>query len=412
MIGILYQESDSVEAEIIEEDIQQVYEGHLQTLLVSASEVRKPPAAEPSWDDLLIVLFSADDFPEEMKEFISSYLGLRHLKCILPVNLDPNHRVPPAPISGIKAVPYDSGLRGESSRIAKRVGTMLGLRLRHQDNKIFISYRASDGTSIAKQVFDFFKENGFEVWLDEAKDEYDGEGKIPGGADVQEVIEQNLLQADLVLLIDTPKTRESNWIRLEINHANANLIPILPVCFREMKDHRRGPRLLSLKALQRWVEIVEYRDANDYIMNNDNLDKVLGELEAYLCDIFRRKLRIPEVARRQFLLHGFNWSSIDPTKHLYGSMKQLGNRLKRVIVSKCSIFDEVYTPALKFFVEHCFTLSPNYSLFIYDGEVLSDNEIQQICDQEKVRDCQNLIVLHHQEISILLASDFQRVSSC
>ncbi len=334
MIGILYQEKDTVEAEITAEDIQQAYEGHLQTLLVSGIEVRKTPAAEPSWDDLLIVLFSSDDFSKEIEGFISSYLGLRHPKCILPVNLDPNHRVPPAPISGIKAVPYDSGLRGQSSRIAKRVGAMLGLRLRHQDNKIFISYRASDGSNIAKQAFDFLRENGFEVWLDEAKDEYDGEGKIPGGADVQEVIEQNLIKADLVLLIDTPKARESNWIRMEINHANANLIPILPVCFRTMNDHLRGPRLLSLKALQRWVEIEQYRDANDYIMNNDNLDKVLGELEAYLCEIFRRKLRIPEVARRQFLLHGFDWAAIDQTKHLYESMKQFSKRFKRVIVSK------------------------------------------------------------------------------
>lgn len=411
MIGILYPENGKSEAEKIAQDIQQIYEGHLQTQLLFEKELLKAPETELSWDDLLIVLFSGLAPSKEAEEFINSYSRL-HPKSILPVNLDPNHRVPPVPISAIKAVSFDNSERGQASRIVKRVGTILGLRLRHPDNRIFISYRALDATLIAKQVYDVLKDNGFDVWLDEAKDEYDGEGKIPGGADVQEVIEQNLLKADLVLLIDTPKARESKWIRLEINHANAHLIPVLPICFRELNDRLKGPRFHSLKALQRWVEVDEYRDADDYVLNNENLDRILNELEVYLCEIYRRKLRIPEMARRQFLLHGFDWSVIDQTKHLYESMKQLDRRIKRVIVSKCSIFDEVYTPALKFFVERCFTLTPNYSLFIYDGEVLSEDEIQEICDQEEVRDCHNLIVLHHQEISVLLSSDFQRVSLC
>jgi hypothetical protein len=47
---------------------------------------------------------------------------------------------------------------------------MLGLRLQGRDGKSFLSYRASDGAAIAKQLYDYLLALGHRPFLDEARE--------------------------------------------------------------------------------------------------------------------------------------------------------------------------------------------------------------------------------------------------
>ena len=98
-------------------------------------------------------------------------------------------------------------------------------------------------------------------FLDEAK-EIDGEPSILPGSPVQKQIDEALEKANLVLLIDTPSAPASPWIKHEVDTADALLLPILPLCFRDKDDRKVGPRFPSLLALQRWVPI-QRPDATD-----------------------------------------------------------------------------------------------------------------------------------------------------
>jgi TIR domain len=86
---------------------------------------------------------------------------------------------------------------------------MLGLKLRRQDNRIPISYRAVDGTRIASQLDKYLSSLGYRVWLDEARDPIDNEPTILPGSEVQEEIRRALEVSNLLLLLDTPAAAES-----------------------------------------------------------------------------------------------------------------------------------------------------------------------------------------------------------
>ena len=71
--------------------------------------------------------------------------------------------------------------------------------------------------------------------------------------------------------------------------------------------------------------------------------------------------------------------------------------------SHCSVFDQIYTPALTRFCTFLKgTGRANYSLFIYDGELLAPPQLEDL-----VRGLdENVIILHHQELAALIDSNF------
>jgi hypothetical protein len=88
---------------------------------------------------------------------------------------------------------------------------------------------------------------------------------------------------------------------------------------------------------------------------------------------------------------------------MFKSRKKFSSRLDRTVHSHCSIFSQIYDPArarIKSFLQ---TQPPaNHALFIYDGDLLSDEDLQDYLDDD-------MIILHHQELSALLASDFTKL---
>ena len=358
---------------------------------------------DTSWDDLLIVVFNGEGFPEAGNRFITDFFSKRPRSALLlPVSVDPVTRKPPAAASGIKALPYLTGESVSEERLVKRAGAMLGLRLQSRDGKLFISYRAKDGTAIAKQLHAHFMSLGHQAFLDEAR-ELDGETRILPGTPVQQQIDDALSEANLVLLVDTPAAPESPWIKHEVDTADALLLPILPLCFRDKEDKKQGPRFRSLVALQRWVPFVRRKDLDDPPLSASQLDVIVDEAETYLCEIFRRKCRVPFIVEREFVSHGFAWKMLDKRLLMFESSKSQSARLKVTVMSHCSLFDQIYSPAIRRFNEFLKASGRgNFSLFIYDGELLSAPQLEEIVKNHS----EDVIVLHNQELATLLDSNF------
>jgi hypothetical protein len=85
--------------------------------------------------------------------------------------------------------------------------------------RIFISYAAEDRPS-AERLAHLLAEHGFTVWWDR---------KIPLGSVFDQVIEENLAQADCVLVLWTASSVQSRWVRAEASEAAAReaLVPVL-----------------------------------------------------------------------------------------------------------------------------------------------------------------------------------------
>lgn len=406
MIVILHNTANKILAETLKSDILDAFKNHVSVMAMPDSEVGSWPWNEEEWNDLLIVLYDNNHFPEEANEFVSSFLQKRpDTALILPVSLESEYPVPPGSISAFKALPYDKDDHITSKRmIISRAGAMLGLRLQGRDTKIFVSYRAQDGRDIAQQLHDHLITLGHKPWLDEAK-ELDGFTKILPGQPVQIEIENALDEASLLLLIDTPASPESKWIKAEVNIADAKLIPILPIVFRSDSDHKKGPRFRTLLSLQRWLDVSFNEPPNNTVLSPLDLHNIVSELETYLCEIFIRKCSIPFKVKKNFLNSGYDWNALNESLSVYKSQQQHSSRLRTTVHSHCSIYSTIYPPSFKRIKEFFLTLPhATHSLFIYDGDLLADEDLSELSDIET-------IILHHQEISALLASNFTKLGN-
>jgi hypothetical protein len=404
MIVLLFEPRFADDAATIAENIAVAFHENVQIALIEAVAGCCWPSAS-NWDDLLLVLYGGNIFSRDGNAFIDEFLRLRGRHALLlPVAMDINNRKPPLAAEKIKALPYDGLSKGVNGLLVKRVGGMLGLRVQGRDSKIFISYRESDGALIADQIYSHLESLGHSPWRDQAV-ELDGDTKILPGTAVQAQIDEALSNASLVLLIDTPMAPESQWIRHEVDTADSMLIPILPVCFRDSLDTKRGPRFRSLLALQRWVAIDNHDADNALPLSEAQLNVIVSELETYLCEIFRRKCRVPFIVEKEFLQYGFDWTIKDKPLFMFGSLKN-GGRVRTSVITHCSIFDQIYKPSMIRFRKFInVSDKTNYSLFVYDGDLLSDIELRDLLEQQD----DDVVVLHHQELSSLISSNFSNL---
>lgn len=399
MIAILHNEACGEIARRVQNDLVETFRDHVSVALILDSAL-PPWSGDPEWNDLLIVIYDDSLFPDEVNEYVKAFLANRpNTALILPVAVNCKFPVPPGAASDYKALPFDNNSLGTEGRLIRRVGAMQGLRLQGRNTKIFISYRAADGKQIAEQIYGHLNTLGHKPWLDEAKD-LDGNTKILPGEPVQHEIENALGEASIVLLVDTPESCNSKWINEEINTANGMLIPILPVVFRPQGDKKKGPRFRTLLSLQRWIDMTFADAPQQTILSTAALEEITLEIETYLCDIFIRKCRIPFLVEKYFRHAGYDWQVVNRTLLMFTSYQKFTSRLDRTVHSHCSIFEQIYAPACARFKSFLKTQPrANYSLFVYDGELCTENDLKGQFDDE-------MIVLHHQELSALLASHF------
>ena len=401
MIVILHSPDCLTIAESIASDLTAAFNDRVGVSLIQADSSSSWPSAV-SWDDLLLVVYDAKSFPDSGNTFVANYKASRKIARLLPVAVDLVHKKPPTAAAAIKALEYDVSAKGKTGRLVHRAGCMLGQRMQGRDSKVFISYRATDGRAIADQLYAHFLSLGHSPYQDEAKED-DGDTKILPGEDVQLQIDAALADASLVLLLDTPSAPSSPWIKIEVDTADAQLLPILPVCFAQAGDPKKGPRFRSLLALRRWVSMTLPDPASKSPLTDDQLDEIVTAAEKYQCEIFQRKCRVPFLVEKHFVSQGFDWKEVDKKLLMFESLKRASARLKTSVLSHCSIFDQVHGPAVEIFRKYLrATGRSNYSLFIYDGELLSPVEIEDIIRNET----EELIILHHQELTTLISSNF------
>ncbi|AZS80097.1 toll/interleukin-1 receptor domain-containing protein [Achromobacter spanius] len=402
MIVVLHNEACGNIANCIQTDLLETFQDHISVALALDSIPYVWPS-DVNWDDLLIVLYDEHPFPNEANTFIEEFLRSRpDTAMILPVAINKDFPVPPGAAKDYKALAFDGNSLGANGRLIHRAGAMLGLRLQGRNTKVFISYRAVDGKQIASQIYDYLYTLGYKPWLDEAKD-LDGATQILPGNLVQKEIENALSEASLVLLVDTPESYKSKWIKEEINTADSMLIPVLPVVFRSQGDGKKGPRFRALLSLQRWIDMTFLDVPTQKNLSDAELEKITVEIETYLCDIFVRKCRVPFLVERSFKAAGYDWEALDRALLMFRSHQEFSPRLKRTIHSHCSIFDQIYDPARARFKSFLQTQPrANHSLFVYDGDLWPEDEFRDYLDDD-------MIVLHHQELSALLASHFTKL---
>jgi hypothetical protein len=407
MIFLLFQNEYRAVAESVASDLKKTFNNHVEVALALADE-KKLWDKQAEWDDLLVVFFDEKNFPALGNAFIEDYLQKRQGKgLLLPVALKSGHTHPPKQAEIFKAFPLNPITPDVQTRLIKRIGAMIGLRVQQRNNAIFVSYRATDGKAIAVQVEQHLKSLGYPVWLDEAK-ELDGDTKILPGTEVQNQIDEALAKSSIVLLLDTPEAPHSRWITHEVDTANGLLLPILPLCFRRATDNKQGPRFASLRQHQRWVTLAMPQDAKTSLQSHE-LAAIVNQMEDYLCELIQRKCRVPFLVEREFVTRNFSWKMLDKKLLVGESVKGATSRFPTRVLSHCSIFDHVHAPGLNAFSAFMAGVGhPNYSLYIYDGEIIPEPQLMSFVKANPSKD--PIFILHHQELAALIESNFAMTS--
>jgi hypothetical protein len=394
MILILAEGGTEPIAEQIAAELSVKYKLPRAAQLVAATAVW---SGTNDWDDLLLVVYQSRSLPDSVVQYIEDFKKKHKTGgAIIPVGANPAFHTPPEPISGIKAVQFD-GSPESTSQIVNTAGVFLGLALRPESQRIFVSYRASDGKELAEAIHARLVSAGFDPWLDEARE------KLAIGDVVEDKIRKNIESAAMVLLVDTPDAPDSNWVSVEIDIANGQLVPVLPV----VAGGELISRFVQLQGLRRQVQ-VKRRGMDRTPLSDAEWESVRREIDGLLLSVFRRRLRILSRAQTIFEANGYNWQVVDERLRMYRADRTTAHSMKTIILTHCLVHEITYLPALRaywaYLKDYPELAALNMKLCIYDRDkVLSDPEIDTV--HNSVPEI-NTVLAHYNELELLVSSNF------
>lgn len=115
------------------------------------------------------------------------------------------------------------------------------LRLLRINRRLFISYRRTESTAVANQLFDLLVRHNFDVFLDAYS--------IGAAQDFQEELHHRLTDSDVLIQLYTPGFKNSDWCKEEILAANQKQVGIVEIVWPGigLDMHNRLCEPISLK---------------------------------------------------------------------------------------------------------------------------------------------------------------------
>jgi hypothetical protein len=107
--------------------------------------------------------------------------------------------------------------------LADQILSMMWLQRRTP--KVFISYKRTDSGPIADQLYNRFNHLGYETFFDEAS--------VPRGVDFQRELKWWLNDADLLIVLASPRFPRSNWCMEEVSFCQQRFIGVAVVQWPE-----------------------------------------------------------------------------------------------------------------------------------------------------------------------------------
>jgi hypothetical protein len=104
------------------------------------------------------------------------------------------------------------------------------IRLLREKRLLFISYRRTEAAGVAEQLYRVFDERAFDVFLDTHS--------VRSGLEFQSVLWDQIADADVLILLDTPTALTSRWVQQELSRAHTLGLEVLLLVW---PGHTRTP---------------------------------------------------------------------------------------------------------------------------------------------------------------------------
>lgn len=187
---------------------------------------------------------------------------------ILPIYFNGFSSDIPNILSNQNAIQY---IATEINRITNIV--LEAFELLRSTRKVFISYRRTESTSIAIQLYEALEANNFDVFLDTHS--------IQKGEPFQEELWHRMTDCDVIVLLNTPGFLESHWCKEEFAEAGAKQIGIIQLVWpnHQIKDIENSSHISYPIQLIEDDFIKNVYD-NSGKLNPDFIGKIVQEVES------------------------------------------------------------------------------------------------------------------------------------
>lgn len=186
---------------------------------------------------------------------------------ILPVYFNDFSSEIPKILKHQNAIQYSDN---ELCRIANIV--LQAFELLRSTRKVFISYKRSESTSVAIQMYEALESHHFDVFLDTHS--------IEKGEPFQEELWHRMTDCDVILLLNTPGFLESHWCKEELAEAGSKQIGIVQLVWPNHKieaiSHLSFP--LNLESTDFVDTIYDNKDKSK--LKNDKVEEIVQFVES------------------------------------------------------------------------------------------------------------------------------------
>lgn len=139
----------------------------------------------------------------------------------------------------------DHGLESVAQRLLEEV------RLLREKRLLFISYRRAEAAAVAEQLYRVFDERAFDVFLDTHS--------VRSGLEFQSVLWDQIADADVLILLDSPHALSSRWVEQELSRAHTLGLEVLQLVW---PGHSRLPGTDLCRPL--YLQSADFEDPKNY----------------------------------------------------------------------------------------------------------------------------------------------------
>ncbi|GAA4465837.1 toll/interleukin-1 receptor domain-containing protein [Novipirellula rosea] len=376
-ISLAYRPANKSEAEAIRDEIIRAHPD-----VTIDHVVVDDTAGVPANGALHVVLFDEqfDDDPDAVA-WLTKVDAVRATTPLFPIALNPDHGRPPKPIANLKSRNW----LGDRDEVLVSIAAAVGLSLRPGENNVFVSYRQVDGSRSANLIEQALRDRGFSTWRDESNSLYDAPN-LRLGEDVQEEIEKNIATASALILVDTPRSAESSWVRLEVELAVGKMIPIFPVVLHSDSVQTHVSRFRILESLHRRAVLQsEYVDS-ELLAPKAELNGVVSQFEVYLQRVYQNRIVQLRDLEKFLASKGCEFARNSHLPHLHNGRLQQATKMMSLLAC-CSFEDQIFAPRVRGFVDGMTKLAALKQMFscnfyLYPGQTLIEDDLLEIIERE------------------------------
>ena len=204
-------------------------------------------------------------FGNECKTLDDKFLNIliKDATLILPIVSDLNDTAKLIPESLKKINAFELK---DDTKINSLVSCILeGFNLLRESRRLFISYKRSESSTVAIQLYEALEKAGFDVFLDTHS--------IRPGEPFQEELWHRMTDSDVVILLNTPNFLGSQWTKEELAKASAMSLGVIQIIWPDCSPLKESE---LFKTIQLESEII----GTDGYLSNEIISKIISETES------------------------------------------------------------------------------------------------------------------------------------